>query len=112
MPRIGTQTLEGASLLGFSLNIGATGSHVPCRSSKSGSRRLHTGRRLGSKQVSPRLIPGSTEYPGFDAVSMLSMLHQRFILIRLPDSYLTGSLPRLSLDAHHHGSLPQQRKVV
>ena len=58
VPRIGTQTLEGGTPLGFSLSIGATGSHVPCRSSKPGSRRLYAGRRPGGKRVIPRTYPG------------------------------------------------------
>ena len=36
---------------------------------ESGSRRLNAGCRLGSKQVSPNLIPERVSDPGFDIVS-------------------------------------------
>jgi hypothetical protein len=61
---------------------------------------------------SPGLIPESTKHPGFDAVPTLSTLRRRFTLVRLPGSHLTESSVCLFLDAHHHGSLPQQLKVV
>ena len=55
------------------------------------SRRLYAGHRLGSKQVSPKLIPGQRLHPGFDVVDTLSTRHQRFALARLLSSYLTRS---------------------
>jgi len=43
-------------------------SHVPCGSSRSGSRHLYAGHRLTNKRAPVRLIPRSNTYPGFDAV--------------------------------------------
>ena len=60
-----------------------------------GSRHLHAGRHLGSKQVSPRLIPGQDPKPGFAIVSELSTRHQRIACARLPGSHLTRSQARL-----------------
>ena len=37
-------------------------SHVPCRSRRPGSRRLHAGHHLASKRAPARLIPGLTYY--------------------------------------------------
>ncbi len=68
VPRIGTQALAG-------LPLGPLPSHrgdrFPGSTRKPGpaSRRLHAGRRRGSKQVSPRLIPGQRLRPGFDVIS-------------------------------------------
>ena len=79
--------------LSFSLSIRATGSHVPHMSLD----QVHAGRRLGSKQVSPRLIPDQRLHPGFDAVPTLSTLHQRFTCVHLHDPYLIPSCGTFSL---------------
>jgi len=42
----------------------------------------------------------------------VSTPHRRFIFIRLSVPHLTRSMPRLFLNAHHQGSLPQQLEVV
>ncbi len=56
--------------------------------------RLCAGRRPGGKRVSPRLLPGLSDCPGFDAV--LQFRHvRRFTRVRLPGPYLTGSLAGL-----------------
>ena len=65
VPRIGTLALMGASHLSFSLGIGATGSHVPCKSLIQSSRRLHAGCRPGSNQAIPQTRPGATTSPRF-----------------------------------------------
>ena len=70
-----------------------TPSHVPCSSCRSGSRRLYTGHHLASKRVSARFIPKIYTDLGFDVVSYISMLHQRFALTRLPDPCLTAFTP-------------------
>src|SRR5262252_8900797 len=57
VPRLGTLILMGATHLDFSLRIGATGSHVPCKSPVQ-SRRLHAGCRLGRNQDTPQTCPG------------------------------------------------------
>ena len=40
-------------------------SHVPCRSRRPGSRRLHAGHRLANKRAPARLIPETLELPRF-----------------------------------------------
>jgi hypothetical protein len=42
-------------------------SHVPCESSRSGSRRLHAGHRLASQRAPARLLPRAQDLYGFDA---------------------------------------------
>ena len=59
---------RGFSRLDVSLCIGTTGSHVPYKSLIRASRRLHAGRRSGSLQVSPELVPEEWAPPGFDVV--------------------------------------------
>ena len=41
------------------------------------------------------LIPEMGASPGFGVVLILSMRHQRFACARLPDPYMTRSMPRL-----------------
>ncbi len=41
------------------------------------------------------LIPEMGANPGFGVVLILSMRHQRFACARLPDPYMTRSMPRL-----------------
>ena len=55
------------------------------------SRRLCAGRRLGSKQVSPRLLPEQQSDSGFDVVHTVSTPRQRFTHVRLLDPHLTPS---------------------
>ena len=50
---------------------------------------LHAGHHLGSKQVSPRLLPEVTTLLGFDAVATLTTRHQWFTRVHLLGSYLT-----------------------
>ena len=45
-------------------------SHVPCRSRRPDSRRLHAGHRLASKRAPARLIPGPFNRPGFDVICL------------------------------------------
>jgi len=63
-------------------------SHVPYGSRRPDSRRLHAGHHLANKRAPARLIPGSHWHPGFDAISYISTLHQRFTRVRLPGPYL------------------------
>ena len=44
-------------------------SHVPCRSRRPGSRRLHAGHHLANKRAPARLIPETLDLSGFDANS-------------------------------------------
>ena len=70
----------------------------------SSSRHLYAGRRLGRKQVTPRLVPEVFIASGFDVVQRVSTLHRWFACARLPDPHLPGSCPDFCLDAHHKGS--------
>src|SRR5712692_2697742 len=53
------------------------------------SRHLHAGHRLGSTQVLPQACPEVTTLLGFDAIYIVSTLHQWFTRVRLLGSYLT-----------------------
>src|SRR6478609_9592963 len=86
-------------------------SHVPCRSSRSGSRHLHAGHRLANQRASARLIPETLELPGSDVILVVSTLPQRFAHARLPDPHLTHHV-RLFLIAHHDGHQPTQHEAV
>jgi len=55
------------------------------------SRHLHAGRRLGSQQAPPRLIPRYDLNLGFDVNQKLSTRHQWFTRVRLLRSHLTRS---------------------
>jgi hypothetical protein len=91
-------------------------SHVPHRSSRPGSRRLHAGHRLAKKHGHP---PDSSRadllHPGFD-VTLLSndtstAIPETRTAHRLPDPHLTH-LVRLFHIAHHDGLQPTQHVVV
>src|SRR6516165_4455248 len=56
----------GFSRLGFSLNIGATGSCSSVQSPASASRPLYAGRHLLSHQAPSRFIPEKFHASGFD----------------------------------------------
>src|SRR4030042_4809389 len=58
---------------------------------KSGSCHLYAGRRQGSIQVPPGLIPESRSPSGFDVISIVSTPHQWFACAHLPDPYLPRS---------------------
>ncbi len=64
-------------------------SHVPCRSRRPGSRRLHAGHHLANTRAPARLIPESRNHPGFDVTYYVSTRQQRFARARLPDPHLT-----------------------
>jgi hypothetical protein len=90
VPRIGTLALVGCPLERLPCHRGdrfPRSTHEP----EARSRRLHAGRHLGRKQVSPRRIPGERLPPGFDVVPPLSTPHRRFACARLLDSHLTAS---------------------
>ncbi len=81
---------------GGSDGIGATGSHVPCKSLI----RLHAAFMPGAIWAaigsSPGLLPGKPRVPGFDTIHAISTLHRRFARARLSGSHLTGSSPAFS----------------
>ncbi len=64
-------------------------SHVPCRSRRPDSRRLHAGHHLANKRAPARLIPGLLGCPGFDATYLVSTRQQRFAYARLSGPHLT-----------------------
>jgi hypothetical protein len=53
-----------------------------------GSGHLYAGCRSVRKQVTPELVPGSSDYPGFDIISFFTT-RQWFAFVPLPGSYLT-----------------------
>jgi hypothetical protein len=74
------------------------GDRFPCSVQKpeSSSRRLYAGRRLGSKQVSPSLIPGRWCHPVLTSPIRFRHVFGRFTFVRLLDSYLTRCYPAFS----------------
>ena len=75
------------------------------------SRHLYAGRRPGSKQDSPELIPEYQQPPVLtSSLSFRHLISGSLALASLiiPDLVLRG----LFLNAHHPGSLPAQLKVV
>lgn len=122
-PRIGTRSLVASDHWGYSLSppqtdgglYRSTSSHVPCESSRSGSRRLHAGHHPASQRASAGLLP---EHSCFALVSMspypvTTRLQRTHVesAHRLPDPYLTH-LVRLFRVAHHDGLQPTQHAVV
>src|SRR4029450_1602890 len=90
--------------------------HVPHRSSRPGSRRLHAGHRLARKTDTRQTHPGLTYYtPGFMPPYRVTTHPPRSpktrTAPRLPDPPLTH-LVRLFHIAHHDGLQPTQHVVV
>ena len=96
MPRFGTQGLAGITRSACSLNIGATGSHVPCKSLIQIHAAFEPDAEWAGPQGSALSCPGTTTTPGFDIVHTISAFHRRFAFARLSESYLTGSCPAFS----------------
>ena len=76
-------------------SIGATGSHVPCKSPD----QARAAYMPDAIWAVGRLPPDLSRSPGLAPVStpleFVTTRHQRFALARLPDPHLTRSLPRL-----------------
>ncbi len=87
MPRIGTLALVGPplELLPFHQSDRFPGS---VQKPGAGSRHLYTGGRLGSKQVSPKLVLNPLKKLSFGLIYIFSMPHQWFGVTRLPAPYL------------------------
>ncbi len=64
---IATPSMSGV-LIPFLLPVYPGAPHVPCRSRRPGSRRLHAGHRLANKRAPARLIPESLSLSGFDVI--------------------------------------------
>ena len=102
-PRIGTQslTVQPLGTLPLTPTRGQyrdRPSHVPCRSSRSDSRRLHAGHRPANQRTPAGLIPEhSTKTPVLMSLFPLTTRQQRprqttaGTAHRLPDPYLTPS---------------------
>src|ERR1035437_2538036 len=58
VPRLGTLILVGATHLDFSLCIGATGSHVPCKSLVQSHATFMPDAAWAAIRPPPRLVPG------------------------------------------------------
>src|ERR1035437_6077342 len=95
-------------------------SHVPCKSSRPGSRRLYAGPPLANTRAPARLIPRGDTGPSvsmpinfYDASTATPnrVAPGRPLLARLPSPHLTH-LVRLFPDAHHDGLQPTQLRVV
>ena len=67
----------------------------------SGSCRLYNGRRAASNQVPAALITPPPHEVVLPDDLAISLLHQRFICIHLPDAYLPPQ-DGFSLTVHHH----------
>ena len=63
---------------------------------------LYAGCRSVRKQVSPELIPRSSDYRGFDIVLYFSTRKRWFPCGPLPGSHLTQSNRAFSFSVHHH----------
>ena len=96
MPRLGTQSLAGITRLARSLRIGATGSHVPCKSLIQIHAAFEPDAARAGLQVSALACPGVTTTPGFDIDCTISAVHRRFAFARLSGPYLTGSCPAVT----------------
>src|ERR1700754_538608 len=96
VPRIGTQGLTGIARSTRSLCIGATGSHVPCKSLIQVHAAFEPDAARAGLQVSAQAYPGTTTIPGSDIFHTISAFHRRFAFARLPGPHLTGSSPAFS----------------
>ena len=105
---------RGAGRLGISLSppahragdsIGATGSHVPCKSPG----QARAAYMPDAIRAVSRLPPDLSRSPGHAPVStplrFVTTRQQRFAFARLPDPHLTRSSPRLFRSAHHERHL-------
>ena len=83
------------------------GDRFPCSMQKPrpGSRHLHAGRRLGSRQAPPRLVPEPRSAPVSTPLRFLTTRHQRFALARLPDPHLDAITAAPFRSAHHERPL-------
>ena len=84
--------LRGATTYGFSLGIETTGSHVPHESLGQDHAAFIPDAAQAASRSPPELIPGGRNNPGFDVGQIIiSIRHQRFTLVRLPEPHLTRS---------------------
>ena len=81
MPRLGTQDLTGFTRSVFFLDIGTTGSRVPCKSLIQDHAAYGPDAVRAGLQVSAHTYPGANTTPGFDIDDTVSTGHQRFALL-------------------------------
>src|SRR5215469_4710957 len=79
---------RGFGRLGFSLNIGTTGSCSSVQSPASASRPLYAGRHPLSHQAPSRFFPEEPNASGFDDTWFLTTRPRRFTFVRLSDAHL------------------------
>ena len=92
--------------------VSTTPSHVPCRSRRPGSRRLHAGHHLASRRVSRQAHPGAHLTPRFRC-HLLRFDTSSAVRLRSPSrSPPDASYVRLFPNAHHDGLQPTQLEVV
>jgi hypothetical protein len=94
-------------------------SHVPCRSRRPGSRRLHAGHRLASRRAPARLIPGPFNRPGFDAICLLRHVVSGSLALAFPVPPDASRAPfpqrsprRSSANAARGGLTPPPRRAT
>ena len=87
---------RGSSTCGFSLGIGAVGSHVPHESLDRARAAFMPAATWAGDRHPPGFIPGQRLDPGFDGIPMLSTRHQRFTRVRLSGPHLMESRPTFS----------------
>ena len=76
-------------------SVGATGSHVPCKSPDQARAAYMPDATRAVSRLPPDLSRGPGLAPISTPLEFITTRHQRFALARLPDPYLTRSLPRL-----------------
>jgi len=96
VPRIGTQSLTGFSRSARFLCIGATGSHVPCKSLFQVHAAFEPDVAWAGLQDSAHTYPEVITTLGFDIDYTISAVHRQFACARLPETHLTGSRPAFS----------------
>src|SRR3954467_4268451 len=90
VPRIGTRTLTVTDRLGFSLDIGATGSCVPYRSLSQGHAAFMPDAGWAVGRHLPTLARGiDIQIPVSTSMRYVTTRHQRFTCVRLLETHLT-----------------------
>jgi len=79
--------------LEVSLRIEEEGSHVPHKCLSRARAAFMPAITRAVDRLPPNFVTGQRLEPVFDGIPTLSTRHQRFTLVRLPSSYLTGYIP-------------------
>jgi hypothetical protein len=86
-------------------SVGATGSHVPCKSPGQARAAYMPDAIWAVSRLPPDLSRSPDHAPVSTPLKFVTTRQQRFAHARLPDPHLTRSLPRLSRSAHHERHL-------